>query len=276
MGVILGIDIGGSTTKIVGYREDGTMISRLQVRAADQITSLYGAFGHFISENHIPMEDIEKIAVTGVGSSMLSGAIYDIPTVHVDEFKAIGYGGLHLSGKSEAVVVSMGTGTAYVRASHDRITHIGGSGVGGGTLLGLCEELIHERHFEMITKIAEQGDLSNVDLMVKDIAKNAIPTLPPETTASNFGKITNTASKADLALGLINMVLQTIGVLAVFACKNDDIRDVVLTGALTELPQVSGMVETFSSMYGLRFSVPDDAVYATAIGAALPFVEAKK
>ena len=46
MGIILGIDIGGSTTKIVGYRENGVLIGMLQVRAADQITSLYGAVGN--------------------------------------------------------------------------------------------------------------------------------------------------------------------------------------------------------------------------------------
>ena len=43
MDVILGIDIGGSTTKIVGLRTDGSVISMLRVRAEDQVTSLYGA-----------------------------------------------------------------------------------------------------------------------------------------------------------------------------------------------------------------------------------------
>ena len=47
MGVILGIDIGGSTTKIVGLRPDGGMISMLRVRAEDQVTSLYGALGNY-------------------------------------------------------------------------------------------------------------------------------------------------------------------------------------------------------------------------------------
>ena len=46
MGVSLGIDIGGSTTKIVGLRPDGGMIYMLRVRAEDQVTSLYGALGN--------------------------------------------------------------------------------------------------------------------------------------------------------------------------------------------------------------------------------------
>ena len=43
MSVILGIDIGGSTTKIVGLRRDGSTIAMHRVQAQDPITSLYGA-----------------------------------------------------------------------------------------------------------------------------------------------------------------------------------------------------------------------------------------
>ena len=45
MSVILGIDIGGSTTKIVGLRPDGSHIAMHRVQAQDPITSLYGALG---------------------------------------------------------------------------------------------------------------------------------------------------------------------------------------------------------------------------------------
>ena len=46
MGVILGIDIGGSSTKIVGLHENGTVIDMLRVKAEDPLTSLYGALGY--------------------------------------------------------------------------------------------------------------------------------------------------------------------------------------------------------------------------------------
>ena len=54
MDVILGIDIGGSTTKIVGLRTDGSVVSMLRVRAEDQVTSLYGAFGNFSKATTCP------------------------------------------------------------------------------------------------------------------------------------------------------------------------------------------------------------------------------
>ena len=45
MGIILGIDIGGSTTKIVGLDREGAVSAMLRVRAEDQLTSLFGALG---------------------------------------------------------------------------------------------------------------------------------------------------------------------------------------------------------------------------------------
>ena len=51
MSVIIGIDVGGSTTKIVGYTDQAQCVSMLQVEAADPLTSAYGALGKFINEN---------------------------------------------------------------------------------------------------------------------------------------------------------------------------------------------------------------------------------
>lgn len=107
MGIILGIDVGGSTTKIVGLTPGGELISTMTVRAYDQITSLYGALGHYINANKFSLSDVERILVTGVGSSYLSGDIYGIPTQRIEEFSAIARGGLALAGLDEAVVVSM-------------------------------------------------------------------------------------------------------------------------------------------------------------------------
>lgn len=36
----------------------------------------------------------------------------------------------------------MGSGIVYVKATENSILHIGGSGVGGGTLIGLSEKLL--------------------------------------------------------------------------------------------------------------------------------------
>ncbi|HEX2924685.1 MAG TPA: type II pantothenate kinase [Ruminiclostridium sp.] len=272
MGKVIGIDIGGSTTKIVGF--DGkTMISPFLVRANDPIASVYGAFGKFLSINSFKIEDIERIMITGVGSSFVNNRLFGIPTGKVDEFMAIGMGGLFLSDLKKAIIVSMGTGTALVKAENNTAVHLGGTGVGGGTLLGLSNRMLNVRHFEELIETAADGDLSNVDLTIGDISKEALENLSSETTASNFGKISDLVSKADLALGIINLVFQTIGMIAVFNTRIDNIRDVVLTGNLTNVPQAQKIFEQLSQMYDVNFQTPRNAEYATAAGAAICFME---
>ena len=106
MDVILGIDIGGSTTKIVGLQTDGSIVSMLKVRAEDQVTSLYGALGNYLRTNHLSLSDVRRIVLTGVGASFVEGNIFGLPTCKVDEFSASGTGALALSGQKEAVVVT--------------------------------------------------------------------------------------------------------------------------------------------------------------------------
>jgi type II pantothenate kinase len=266
---ILGIDVGGSTTKIVGLRENGTCLGMLKVEAADQITSAFGAFGKFTAEHKLRINDIRQIVLTGVGAAYLSEGMYDIPTKRINEFIAIGLGGLHLARLEEAIIVSMGTGTAMVKASRGGITHLGGSGLGGGTLLKLCGRFAGANSFESIIEMAEQGDLRAVDLTIADISLEDIGGLPPTATVSNFGNLKDTASHGDIVLGFINMIFECIGMMAVFATRNENVRDVVLTGSLITMTQAARVFDILSEMHPVRFHVPADAIFATAAGAAL-------
>jgi type II pantothenate kinase len=67
MGVVIGIDVGGSTTKIVGV-ENKTIKSPMFVKATDPVTSLFGAFGKYIYDNGITLPEIEMVMLTGVTS----------------------------------------------------------------------------------------------------------------------------------------------------------------------------------------------------------------
>ena len=68
MGIAIGIDVGISTTKIVGLKDE-KIISPLRIKATDPVTSLYGAFGKYLYDNKIDLADVEKVMLTGVGSS---------------------------------------------------------------------------------------------------------------------------------------------------------------------------------------------------------------
>ena len=189
-------------------------------------------------------------------------------------------GGLFLSGLEKAIIVSMGTGTALVAANNTEVKHMGGTGVGGGTLLGLSSLMLNVRSFDDLIETAQGGNLANIDLTIGDISVDKkVGNLPPETTASNFGKISDLASKSDIALGIINLVFQTIGMISVFATRIDNTRDVVLTGNLANVPQSRGIFELLEKIFGVKFHIPDNAEYATASGATIvcakgmPFIE---
>ncbi len=275
---VLGIDVGGSTTKIVGFREeDGKriLIEPQCVRATDPLTSIYGAFGRFTMQNGLSLSDIERVMMTGVGSAFAEKPLYEgLDCRAVPEFNSVGLGGLYLSGLDEAIVVSMGTGTALIHAKKEgeqtKIGYLGGTGVGGGTMVGLSRQMLGVDTVEHIEQLAKDGDLSKIDLRIRDIStQNTYPNMNYEMTASNFGKLSDLANKHDIALGIINMVGETIGMLAVFAARNHGLDRVVLTGNLTTLAPIREVFRNMEAMFGIHFIIPEYAQYGTVIGAAL-------
>ncbi|MDR0962162.1 MAG: type II pantothenate kinase [Mediterranea sp.] len=272
MAIVIGIDVGGSTTKIVGI--DGDRIqSPMFITAADPVTSLFGAFGKYIYDNNIQLSDIEQVMLTGVGSVYIDTPLYGLPTNKVDEFIANGLGARHGIGLDNLIVVSMGTGTSFVHIEGERIEHIGGVGIGGGTLQGLSRLLLKTQDFKQITEIAEKGDITHVNLQIGDISNRALPDLPMYATASLLGKIDANASTADIAKGIICMVLQTIGGAAVLAALNSPVKDFVMIGNLTQLPQCEEIFPNMERIYHVRFHIPPYAEYRTAIGAALAYIQ---
>ena len=276
MKTVIGIDVGGSTTKIVGFRktDNGSeLISPMFVRATDAITSVYGAFGKFTMQNGLDLGDIDKVLMTGVGSSFMDKPIYSLPCKKVSEFDSVGLGGLYLSGLDEAIVVSMGTGTALIHAKKENgrttTSYLGGTGVGGGTLLGLSRRMIGVDTVEHLEKLCETGNLDNVDLRIGDISGDKSFQINDELTASNFGKLSDMATNNDVALGISNMVAETIAMLSVFAARSFGIKNVVLTGNLTALKSITNVFEGLEATFGIKFIIPEMSQFATVIGAAL-------
>ncbi len=274
MGVVIGIDVGGSTTKIVGFRQTKDtreLISPLFVRATDPITSIYGAFGRFTAENDLELADVDRVLMTGVGSSYVQKPIYSLRCDSVPEFRAIGLGGLYLSGLSRAIVVSMGTGTALVYAEEGKDPkHLGGTGVGGGTMVGLSKKLLGLEEMEHIERLAEDGDLANVDLRIGDISRRDVSlSMADNMTAANFGNLSDLASGADIARGLFNMVFETVGMLSIFAARDYGVRDIVLTGNLSSISLARPTFDALSSLFGVNFIIPDSSRFGTVIGTAL-------
>ncbi|MBR7185805.1 MAG: type II pantothenate kinase [Clostridia bacterium] len=278
MHVVIGIDVGGSTTKIVGFKEEGDrreLLEPMFVRATDPITSIYGAFGKFTSLSGLALSDIDRVMVTGVGSTYITAPLYGLPCLRVPEFSCVGKGGIYLSGLEDTIVVSMGTGTAFIHATQDGLCdYLGGTGVGGGTLLGLSKKLLGMDNIEHIEQLCEKGDLSKVDLRVGDMSDNRLfPEINHDLTASNFGKVSDLANRHDLALGIANMVSETIAMIALFAARSFSIKNIVLTGNLTTIKPIRDVFDGLEAHFGVRFLIPENAQFGTVIGAALSSVD---
>jgi type II pantothenate kinase len=264
----IGIDIGGTTTKIVSLAGE-KILQLLTVKASDPVASASGALGKLLDSGHLSLADFSKVIVTGVGSSAIKETLIGLAVERVDEFIAIGLGGLFLSKLDKAIVVSMGTGTAIVSAKGKAITHIGGTGIGGGTLLGLARSILNISDFATIIDLAQTGSLKHIDLSVGDITAIKVGDLPVEATASNFGKVGDQADRSDYALGILNLIFQTIGVMAVLGARLDGEKNIVLIGKLANIPQAKEIFAGLARLYHLSFHIPQYAEYATAVGAAI-------
>ena len=74
---------------------------------------------------------------------------------------------------------------------------------------------------------------------------------------------------ADLALGIINMVFETVGMMALFAARSRHVDNIILTGNLTRVSYARPFFTEFSAMFHKNFRIPANAEFATVIGAAL-------
>lgn len=274
--IVIGIDVGISTTKIVGIDKKGMVISPIRIKATDPITSLYGAFGKYLHDNKIKLDEIEHVMLTGVGAAYIDEHIYGLPTSKSEEFIADGLGAKYESKLDRMIVVSMGTGTSLVKCDGENIKHIGGIGIGGGTLAGLSRIMLKTDDIKQITNLAKDGDVSKINLLIKDISAKPLPGLPMSAVASLFSNAKTNASREDIAKGLIWMVLQCIGSATILSSLESGIKDFVLIGNLSLLPLCREVYPAMEKVYGVRFHVPKYSEFCTAIGAALDYKRQQK
>ncbi len=269
--IVIGIDVGISTTKIVGVNADGVVISPIRIKATDPITSLYGAFGKYLHDNKVRLEDVEHVMLTGVGAAYIDEDIYGLPTSKSEEFVADGLGARYESKLDRMIVVSMGTGTSLVKCEGDDIRHIGGIGIGGGTLAGLSRIMLKTDDIKQIAALAMEGDITKINLLIGDISAHPLPGLPMSATASLFSNAKANATREDIAIGLIHMVLQSIGSGSILSSLGSGIKDFVMIGNLTLLPQCREVYSAMEKLYGVHFRIPKYSEFCTAIGAALNY-----
>lgn len=264
----LGIDIGGSAVKLIAADGEGNILARRKYAADGSGDRLEAETEKMLTDAGIASAPA-RIFLTGAGSDIAEKRFGNIPKSFSEEFECFGRGAQQLSSIDRAVIVSIGTGTAFVAADGKSYTHIGGSGVGGGTLTGLAGLTVKVTDSDALNRLIAEGDPARVDLTMGDICKGTLGGLAADVTAANFGSRHMSDDPADIAAGLSNMIFQTAGVMAAFACKGTDITNAVFVGAMAEIPEGKAVLEAVGGLHGLTFTVPEGGAYAGALGAVL-------
>lgn len=265
----IGIDIGTSATKIAVVDETYKVLRTERLEKEEQ-PMLDLMIDKLSMELGINKGNCKGCFLTGVGASFFEkDNVAGYSVCKVDEIKAIGAGGLQLAGVNSGLVVSIGTGTAFVNAEGNQYTHLGGSCLGGGSLVGLGKLLLGEDDAHCISHLAEAGDLCNVDLCMVDVTKDNVSFLPEDATAAHFAKVTDKTTSADVARSLLNMISQNVAIMAFFCCQNVNKKNVILIGGMTSLPQTGYDCKRVGELYQIDFTVPEYASYAVAIGACV-------
>lgn len=262
------VDFGASNTDVVIH--DGVTMRHWRLPSEGQPSD--ARIRHALSIGGMVPGDVAWIAVTGGNRSELSPLLDGRAVHHVPEVQAIGRGGLALAGLERAAVASAGSGTAVVAAGPGTARHVSGTGVGGGTLVGLSRLLVGTVDPREIDALAQRGKDTTHNLTIGEILGQAIGSLPPETTAVNFGRVARhpvEASREDTAAALVNMVGQVIAVIAINAARAQQLEDTVIVGHLTDLPSIRRTFELVGQYYGATIRIPADGGAATALGALL-------
>jgi type II pantothenate kinase len=268
-GVVLGVDWGATLAKIAMRRPGGPPEYRLL--PVDDPEACLRALGEV---------GAGRVGVTGGGTAMLARALAS--AVPVNEFAAWGSGAAAMLADQGGttlqryLLVSIGTGTSVLLVDGVSVTRVGGTALGGGTLLGLAAGLVGTSDFEHIVALAAKGSRREVDLLVSDIYPAGGIPLAGELTASNFGKLARrlqageAAEDADLVQAIVGVIAENVALLCASLAGAAQVTRIVFGGStLRGNPALAGMLEQFLRAYGREPVFLRHGEFAGALGALL-------
>ncbi len=242
--------------------------------------------GHFIEKMTLENRDWDKIGehfrilTTKYNTEhrVFSGSIAGMPSFMrervtlISEIEAIGHGGSAFAGFRQCVVVNMGTGTAIVHFDDGKVSHLGGTGVGGGTIKGLSSLICGEEDPVKLETMVREGQSSKVNLTISDLGYKDISFLGGDMTASNFASL-KSSRKEDLSAAILTLVGETVGIIASICARQVSCqKKIVVTGKVARSIYIQKILEMVGKLYNTSFVFPADPGYATVFGAALKYL----
>jgi len=219
---------------------------------------------------------VGRVALTGCGAAELAQQIEGAR--RIEEFNAWANGARARVDPEGAggpfLLISMGTGTSALRVSPGAAERVGGTALGGGTLLGLSAALVGTRDFDQIAALAARGDRSQVDLTIGDLYGDDFE-IPALFTAASFGKLMPNvqADPSDLAQGIMGLIGENVGkICASLARENNTQRVIFAGGCLRGNDYLANLLRGMCLVVGLDAEVLENGEYTGALG-ALQLVE---
>jgi activator of 2-hydroxyglutaryl-CoA dehydratase len=269
-----GLDLGISTTDAVAEWAAGASVSLPTTRAPE---SAEAAVRRLLELAPQPPRKQLLIAATGVGARALPEHLCGFEVHRVSEISAIGRGGIGLGGGAEALVVSLGTGTAMVSVRGKAMTHVTpGNGVGGGTLRGLGRALLGTDDVAELSRLAGLGDRTVLDITIGEVVGGSLGGLPAQGTASNFAKYAEGARREDVAAALVNLVAEVVLWTVLLGLQASAHGRAILTGKLVLVEPVRRRIDNIGASLGGVLVVPERAEIAAALGAAWSIREGRE
>lgn len=262
----IGIDAGGTLIKIA-YKHNNKM------ELVKFPTNQMAVAVSWIKE-HFPNVEI---CVTGGKSEVLQKRL-EQNVQKLVEFEATCMGVLYLlreieNAPEEFVLTNVGTGTSIHIVKNDGHFRIGGTGVGGGTMIGLSRLLTEIKGYDELVQLAPQGFRDRVDLKVSHIYEGSEPPISGDLTASNFGNIPETPSgidQADYLASVIGLVGETVTTVSVFAAMQHEISSIVYIGSsFIGNEMLKKVVVEYTILRGANPYILSNGEYSGAIGALL-------
>jgi type II pantothenate kinase len=271
---VVAIDFGASNTDAAAILNGKLRVWNEWRRGMPSVESIHD----ILRAGGLRLSDVSLLAVTGGHHQILPDEIDGVPLLKVGELLAIGRGGQALATgtwqlpSQPMLIVSAGSGTAMVAARGDQYQHATGTGVGGGTLLGLGKLLLGTADPVEIDRLAKAGNPNGADLALRDLVSGPIGQLPADATAVNFGRIArmdDAPSREDLAAALVNMIGQVIATLATNAARATQVQRGIVTGHMTDMETVRVTMARVGTFFGFPLETCAEAGHATVIGALL-------
>jgi type II pantothenate kinase len=256
---VLGLDVGATLAKIA-FRQGEIHTERLPSRDLDAV------------RQRIVELAPGRVVMTGGGAAALGAGLPGAAAETVSEFEAWSLGGAVLAAEeglalpARYLLVSAGTGTSVLVVDGASAVRAGGTGLGGGTLVGLGRLLAGAASFAELSALAARGERGAVDLLVGDVYSQGAP-IPPDLTAANFAKLAST-EPADLAHALVGLVGENIALVCAGLARLAGTNTVVLGGStLAENPALVEVLAKTLGLTGLDACFLRRGAYCGAVGA---------